>query len=109
MWNRACPLCFVRVPRSAVLTCGEELTCPSCHAPLELSRASRVVSAVFGVLVGLAMGNAMSEASTTAGWFLPILGAVMGFGIGSALVLYFLADLVVRTTPAVSHFPQPHK
>jgi hypothetical protein len=109
MWNRASPLCFVRVRRSAVLTCGEELTCPSCHTPLELSRASRVFSAGVGLLVALVTGNAISEASTNGGWFLVILGAVMGYGIASALMLYFLADLVVRTTPAVNHFPQPHK
>jgi LSD1 subclass zinc finger protein len=109
MWSRACPLCFVKVPRSGVLTRGEELKCPSCRTPLELSRASRVLSAAVGLTLAYGTANAVSSVSGTGGWVLPIAGAVVGFGVGSALTLYFLADLVVRTSPAVGHFPQPHK
>jgi hypothetical protein len=107
MWNRACPLCFVRVPRSLVFTRGEELTCPSCHAPLELSRATRVVSAAFGVLVAYFAASAVSGSNARGGWLWPIFAAVLGYGLGSVLVLYFLADLTVR--PDAAHFPQPRK
>jgi hypothetical protein len=48
MGNRACPLCFAKLPRSLVLTRSEDLACPSCHALLELSRSSRVLSAFVG-------------------------------------------------------------
>lgn len=109
MWNRACPLCFVKVPRSLVLTRGEDLTCPSCHVPLELSRATRVFSAAMGLLVAYMVANARSSSSAKGGWVWPILGAIMGYGTGSALVLYFLADLTVRPDATVGHFPQPRK
>jgi hypothetical protein len=109
MWNRACPLCFVRVPRSLVLTRGEELACPSCHAPLELSRTTRVISAATGLLVAYVVASALSGSNARGGWIWPILGALVGFGFGSALILYFLADLVTRPDTKTGHFPQPQK
>jgi hypothetical protein len=95
MWNRACPLCFGKVPRSLILTRGDELACSSCHAALELSRASRVAGAFGGLFCGFLAGPVMHSASE-GGWALPVAGAVVAYGLGSALVLYFLADLVVQ-------------
>jgi len=109
MWNRACPLCFVRVPRSLVFTRGEELTCPSCHTPLELSRATRVFSAAFGLLAAYLVANPASGSNAKGGWLWPVLASILGYGVGSALVVYFLADLTVRPSAAASYFPQPHK
>jgi hypothetical protein len=109
MWNRACPLCFVKVPRSSVLTHGDQLTCPSCHAPLELSRSTRVFSAAVGLLVAYAVANAVSGSNARGGWLWPILGAVVGYAFGSASILYFLADLTVRQDATANPFPQPRK
>lgn len=108
MWNRACPLCFVRVRRTLVLTRGEDLKCPSCHTPLEISRVSRVFAALLGLITAYVCAQFFAL-STTGGWVLPVLGAVLGYGIGSTLVLYFLSDLVVQPLPALGHFPQSHK
>lgn len=109
MWNRACPLCFVKVPRSMVLTRGGDLVCPSCHTPLEVSRASRVLGAVVGLLAGYLLAGILLELSETGRWILPMVGSVLGYGLASAMVLFFLADLVVQPKPEVSHFPQSHK
>ncbi len=109
MWNRACPLCFVKVPRSMVLTRGEDLVCPSCHTPLEVSRASRVLSAAAGLLAGYLLAGIFLEISETGRWILPTVGVVLGYGFASAVVLFFLADLVVQPQPALGHFPQSHK
>jgi hypothetical protein len=109
MWNRACPLCFVRVPRSLVLTRSEDLKCPSCHAPLELSRATRVFSAAVGLLLAYVIANAVNGSNARGGWLWPIFAAVVGYGLGSASVLYFLADLTVRPDATASHFPQQRK
>jgi len=109
MWNRACPLCSAKVPRSLVLTRGDELVCPSCRAPLELSRASRVLSAVAGLLAGFAAVRMVLAVATTGRWALPMVGAVLAYGLASALVLFFLCDLVVQPKPPVGHFPQTHK
>jgi Na+/proline symporter len=55
------------------------------------------------------LAKAVSDSAAKGGWIWPILGVVFGYGLGSALVLYFLADLVVRPHPAEGHFPQLKK
>jgi len=92
-----------------VLTRGEDLVCPSCHTPLEVSRASRVLSAATGLLAGYLLAGIFLEISETGRWILPTVGAVLGYGFASAVVLFFLSDLVVQPKPAVGHFPQSHK
>jgi hypothetical protein len=109
MGNRACPLCFAKVPRSLVLTRAEDLACPSCHSPLELSRSSRVWSAFAGLLAGFAAVHIMLDITTTARWVLPMAGAVLAYAFASALLLFFVSDLVVQPKPAAGHFPHSHR
>jgi LSD1 subclass zinc finger protein len=109
MWNRACPLCFTNVPRSLVLTRGDDMVCPSCRSPLEVSRASRVLVALCGVIGGYAGTELVAAVSVRGGWALGVLAAVVGYGIASATVLYFLSDLVVQPKSPAGHFPQTHK
>lgn len=108
MWNRACPLCFARVPRRLILTLGNDLVCPACHAALELSRASRVAGAFAGLFCGFLAWRAVNVL-TGGSWTLPIVGAVWAYGIASAMVLCFLSDLVVEPKLALGHFPQAQK
>jgi hypothetical protein len=103
MWNRACPLCFAKMPRSLVLTRGEDLICPSCHTPLELSRPSRILGAVVGMFAGLLALQSLFGVSEALPWAIPIVGAVVGYGAASALLLFFVADLVVQPKPPASH------
>jgi hypothetical protein len=108
MWNRACPLCFVKVPRSPVLMRSDELECPSCHTPLELSRSSRVLGAVLGLITAyLAVQLALD--SSSGAWVLAVVAAVLGYGFGSALFLYFLSDVTVRPKAEAGHFPHIHQ
>jgi len=109
MGNRACPLCFARVPRTLILTQGDELACPSCHAPLELSRSSRVLSALCGLLAGFAAVHLALQLSTRGRWALPMVGALLAYALVSALVLSFLSDLVVLPKPPHGDFPHSHK
>ena len=108
MWNRACPLCFAKVPRALVLSKSEELACPSCRAQLELSRPSRVVGSLVGLLAGFLVASWLSERLMHGTWALGLLAAVLAFAAGSVLALFFLSDLVVRPKEA-STFPHPHK
>lgn len=109
MWNRSCPLCFAKVARGQVLTHEDELVCPSCHAALELSRSSRVLSAIAGLLAGYVAVQVVLRVSTFGRWAFPMLGAVMAYAIASALLLFFVSDLVVQPKPPAGHFPQTHK
>jgi hypothetical protein len=109
MGNRACPLCFAKVPRSLVLTSTEDLACPSCHTPLELSRSSRVLSAVVGLCAGFLAVHFVLDVSTTARWVLPMVGALLAYGFASALLLVFVSDLVVQPKPPAGHSPHSHR
>lgn len=109
MWSRACPLCFARVPRTLVLTRGDELACPSCHTPLELSRSSRVLSSFVGLLAGFAAVHIVLRITTIGRWALPMVGAILAYALASALFLFFLADLVVLPKSPAAHFPHSHK
>jgi uncharacterized protein YbaR (Trm112 family) len=109
MWDRACPLCFAKVPRTLVLTRADELACPSCHAPLELSRSSRVLSALAGLCAGFAAVHIVLRVSTTGRWALPMVGAVLAYAFASALVLFLFSDLVVQPKASPGHFPQSHR
>jgi hypothetical protein len=109
MWNRACPLCFTKVARSIVLTRGEDVVCPSCAALLELSRASRTLAALCGLVGGAWAVQVVASLKVRGTWALGVLAATLGYGVVSALVLYFLADLVVQPKAPAVHFPQTHR
>ena len=109
MWRRTCPLCFVRIPWTAALANSYEITCPACHAPLELSRFTRIFGAfggIVGTFVALYLGHRIFH-----GWFwaTPIVAAILAFGFVSALFVLFAGDLAVRPRPAAASFPHPAK
>jgi hypothetical protein len=106
---RACPLCFAKVPRTPILTHGDELVCPSCHALLEASRSSRALSAFTGLLAGFGAARIGLRASLATQWVLAMVAAVLGFAMVSALVLLFFTDVVVAPKPSPPNFPHSHK
>jgi uncharacterized protein YbaR (Trm112 family) len=109
MGNRACPLCFAKVPRALVLAHGDDLACPSCRTPLEVSRSSRVLSALEGLFAGFAAALLVLHVSTTGRWVLPMAGAILVYALTSALMLFFVSDLVVQPKPSPSHLQQTHR
>ena len=109
MWNRACPLCFVKVPRSPVLMRSDELECPSCHTPLELSRSSRVLGGVAGLVAAYILVRLALDSSPGAAWFLSVVAGVLGYGFGSALFLYVLSDVTVLQKAEDINFPHIHR
>jgi hypothetical protein len=105
MWNRACPRCFVRPPRTTILACSDEWICPSCHTALEVSRPSRVFAAFLGVIAAYLSAETVAVVMPRAAWFLPAVAAGLAYGAVSALVLYLAADLVVQAKPLAPAFP----
>jgi membrane protein YdbS with pleckstrin-like domain len=108
MSNRSCPLCFVKLSRGAVLVRSGNLVCPSCHTCLELSRLSRVTAAFFGLAVAFATVWLLLNGQPKAGWCLAPIAAVLAYGLGSALYLFVLPDLVVYPRPPGEAFPHGH-
>jgi len=107
MWKRKCPLCFVRIPWTAALAYSYEISCPACHAPLELSQFTRIFGAfggIAGAFVALYLGHGIFHGKF---WAAPILEAILGYGFFSALCVLIAGDLVVRPKPAAASFPHP--
>ena len=109
MWKRKCPLCFVRIPWTSTLAHSYEITCPACHAPLELSLFTRIFGG-FGGLAGafsaIYLGQGIVHGRF---WVLPVVAAILGYAGASALFVLIAGDLVVRPKPARASFPQPAK
>jgi len=114
MGNRACPLCFTRVPRTLVLLHTYDMECPACHAALEVSRGSRVIAALAGLVVAFVVVSFADRISETAEWSFQLVAGCVAFGVGAAAWLFFSADLVVRpklevpASHSASSFPHAH-
>jgi hypothetical protein len=107
MWNRACPVCFAKLSRSFVLSHSYELTCQTCHSPLELSRYSRLLASFIGFLLALLVFH-LPLPHTGANWVLRPVAVILAFSLGSAVLLSFVADLVARPNPSFTPFPHLH-
>ncbi|HWY05800.1 MAG TPA: hypothetical protein VNY24_03005 [Candidatus Acidoferrales bacterium] len=107
MWKRKCPLCFVRIPWTAALAHSYEIGCPACHAPLELSRFTRIFGAfggIAGAFVAVHLAHGVFHGTF---WVIPIVAAILAFGFVSALCVLIAGDLAVRPKPASASFPHP--
>lgn len=109
MWNRSCPLCFVKLPHTSILARSDDLICPSCHSALEVSRPSRVFAALLGVIAAYLAAEFAVLAMPKEAWFLAVAAAVLAYGVVSALVLYFVSDLVIQPKPLATAFPLAHE
>jgi hypothetical protein len=109
MWKRKCPLCFVRIRWTATLAHSYEISCPACHAPLELSRFTRIFGAfggIVGAFIAFFLGRGIFHGRF---WATPIVAAILAYGFFSALFVLVAGDLVVRPKPAAASFPHPTK
>jgi hypothetical protein len=106
MWNRCCPLCFVKLSPFVVLSRSNDILCRACHAKLELSRHSRVFSSLIGVVFGLLAFHVVASSTNEIGrWIFPIFAAFLAYSSVSTLVLLIRSDLVVRHAANSSIFP----
>jgi uncharacterized protein (DUF983 family) len=105
MENHACPLCFAKVPRTLILTKTLGVSCPACHAELEVARGSRLLAAFVGFLAAFVAVHLFAGAGGTAGWTLPIVVAFITYGTCAALVLLVFSELVVRPKSSSTAFP----
>ncbi len=108
MENHACPLCFAKVSRTLILTKTLEVDCPACHAELEVSRGSRVLASFVGILAAFVAVHLGGQVSGTAQWSLPIVAAIVSFGVCSAVVLILFSELAVRAKISPTAFPHTH-
>src|SRR5215470_10711474 len=93
-------MCFGKVPPARIAAQSDAVDCPHCGRPLELSRPSRMLSSFLGLVAAwLAFSwtsRAMTGIEDLRGWFLPLVAAILAFGVVSSLFLLLNSDLVVK-------------
>lgn len=110
MAGRVCPQCMGKVPAGGVAAFSDGVECPNCHARLEVSPASRMLAAWAGLAAAWVAWRITRGGSGILGGVLPLLYAVLAFGIVSALGVIFSGDLrpapeapPAEAAPAASH------
>lgn len=96
MANRNCPMCFGKVPRAAVVARSAAVDCPHCGRALELSRPSRLLASLLGLLGAWFAFHYSSGGQGPLGWAVPLVASILAFGVVSPIFLMLHADLVVR-------------
>jgi hypothetical protein len=92
-----------------VLAYSNDLVCPNCAKPLEISLLSRYLSAFAGLIAAVAVWWTASKHyandSWALAWVLPIVFSYFALSIVAPLVLALTADLQMRSVEAapISH------
>lgn len=93
---RTCPLCFGKAPAGAAAAQSDGLECPGCGQALEVSRPSRVLGALAGIIGAWIVFRLTRGGNGALGWALPLVYSALAYGIVSALYMMLTADLVVK-------------
>lgn len=93
---RICPLCMGKNSAGAVVAYSDTLSCSRCEAPLEVARPSQLITTTVGLLAAFLMYRLTRNSQGPLGWVLPMVYAILTWGIVTPLVLMLTADLRVR-------------
>ena len=112
---RQCPNCHAMMPAGKIVAYSNDLVCPGCGSPLEISALSRNLSAFAGLGAGavvwwLASAH-YSQQPGALGWIWPVLFSYLALSIVAPLTLMAVADLGTRPGDAprvVNEAPSPH-
>lgn len=109
MAARVCPECSQVVSVGRVLAYSNDLVCPNCAKPLEISLLSRYLAVFVGliaaVLVWWAASKHYANDSWALAWVLPVVFSYFTLSLVAPLVLALTADLQIRNVEAapISH------
>lgn len=105
MAARVCPDCLQVVPVGKVVAYSNDLVCPDCGKPLEISSPSRYLASFAGliaaVIVWWAASKHYANDSWALAWVLPIVFSYFALSIVAPIVLALTADLELGTVEAV--------
>jgi hypothetical protein len=93
---RVCPLCMGKVPAGEIAAYSNTMVCPHCQKPLEVSRPSRLITTLVGVVAAYFVYRFTRGSEGLLGWVLPLVYAVLAWGIVTPLLLMWTGDLRVR-------------
>jgi DNA-directed RNA polymerase subunit RPC12/RpoP len=94
-----CPHCKSELSATNIVAYTNGVDCPKCGARLEVASGARNMATLCGLAVAAIVWRLSSGSSGDLGAVLPTLFAFLSFGIMSALVLMFTANL--RNAPVV--------
>lgn len=112
---RKCPNCFADVPAPKLLAYSNDIECPSCGRPLEISGWSRNISALAGLIVAGIVWRIVSAhffgQPGLLGWALPVLFSYLAYSLVASLVLASFGDFRLKPDASVAspiETSQPH-
>lgn len=101
MATRICPHCGNTVPATLVMAFSDGLECPHCQTRLQVASGSRMVASAAGLVAAWLVWHITRDSTNILGFALPVLFAILAFGIASPLVLAFTAALRIAPPPQV--------
>ena len=96
MAMRMCPQCMKQIPPNIAAAYSYSLECPYCHAPLQVSDATRIIGAFASLLVGWLVYSVTSGGATPVPWLLPQVYSFLAYSVTYALYVMVTADMVMR-------------
>jgi hypothetical protein len=112
--SRVCPKCNAQVSPGVVAAFAGGLECPSCHTRLEVNPAARMLAAWAGLAAGYLAWRITRGGPGILGSVLPVLYALLAFGVVSALAnivagdLRVAPELPVEAPPAAAYGHDAH-
>ena len=98
---RRCPHCGNTVPATLVMAFSGGLQCPYCQTLLQVANGSRMIASAAGLVAAWLLWRITRGSTNILGFTLPVLFAVLAFGIVSPLVLALTAGLQIARPPQV--------
>ena len=97
MAARQCPNCMTMIPAAKIVAYSNDLVCPGCQKPLEISDFSRNLGAFLALAAGvlvwwIASAHFLNDTSAL-GWVLPVVYSYFAFSIVAPIAVILLADL----------------
>lgn len=93
---RKCPQCLAMIPAGDALAYSNSMECPGCKSRLEVADGSRHIATLAGLLAGLLVWRLTAGGESLLEQVLPVVYAILAFGIVAPLTLAFSADLRLR-------------
>ena len=97
-----------KVPAATVVAYSDTIVCPGCRKPLEVSRPSRLITTIVGLVAAYFVYRVTRRSEGMLGWALPMVYAFFTWGIVTPLLLMLTADLRLRAGQAYTEpLPAP--
>jgi hypothetical protein len=90
---RVCPHCKTEISSANTAAYSNDIVCRQCKSRLEVAAGSRTISSICGLAAAAIAWNLSRSTGGDLGAVLPTLYAFLAFGVVSALVLMFTANL----------------